>query len=142
MHRDIKLANILLKGDGHIVLSDFGLSKRFAKPSVIGGAVLPWSWMSRPKTPEEREMYHAREGCGTPQTMAPEIIQGKPYTFEVDYWALAVVMHLMLLGRVSDPSRSYVCIQCSFDDRHLLKEEEPISFGRFSTDLSCSGTTM
>ncbi len=138
MHRDVKLANILLKGDGHIVLSDFGLSKRFAKPSVIGGAVLPWSWMSRPKTAEEREMYYAREGCGTPKTMAPEIIQGKPYTFEVDYWALAVVMYIMLIGRVSDFSYLNVCMQCSSRDRHLLEEERRSSFGGFSTDLSFS----
>lgn len=35
VYRDIKLENILLGSDGHIVLTDFGLSKEFVKDQVI-----------------------------------------------------------------------------------------------------------
>ncbi|XP_072907108.1 ribosomal protein S6 kinase alpha-5-like isoform X3 [Hemitrygon akajei] len=54
IYRDIKLENILLDGDGHIVLTDFGLSKEF----VIDKNEKAYSF------------------CGTIEYMAPEIIQG------------------------------------------------------------------
>ncbi|XP_072363945.1 ribosomal protein S6 kinase alpha-5-like isoform X1 [Scyliorhinus torazame] len=54
IYRDIKLENILLDGDGHIVLTDFGLSKEFV-------------------TFENERTYSF---CGTIEYMAPEIIQG------------------------------------------------------------------
>ncbi|KAJ3589029.1 hypothetical protein NHX12_009877 [Muraenolepis orangiensis] len=55
VYRDIKLENILLDSEGHIVLTDFGLSKEFLE--------------------EERERTYSF--CGTIEYMAPEIIRGK-----------------------------------------------------------------
>ena len=40
MYRDIKLENILLDSEGHIVLTDFGLSKEFLEEEV-GGDTIP-----------------------------------------------------------------------------------------------------
>lgn len=34
VYRDIKLENILLDSDGHVVLTDFGLSKEFLEKDV------------------------------------------------------------------------------------------------------------
>lgn len=34
MYRDIKLENILLDSEGHVVLTDFGLSKEFLEEEV------------------------------------------------------------------------------------------------------------
>ena len=38
------------------------------------------------------------ELLGTPYYMAPEIIQGKPYSYEVDIWALGVLVYLLIYG--------------------------------------------
>uniref|UniRef100_A0A8C4Q3Y7 non-specific serine/threonine protein kinase n=1 Tax=Eptatretus burgeri TaxID=7764 RepID=A0A8C4Q3Y7_EPTBU len=54
IYRDIKLENILLDGDGHVVLTDFGLSKEF----VTEGNERAFSF------------------CGTIEYMAPEIVKG------------------------------------------------------------------
>ena len=40
VYRDIKLENILLDSEGHIVLTDFGLSKEFLEEEV-GGDTIP-----------------------------------------------------------------------------------------------------
>uniref|UniRef100_A0AAY5ETB3 non-specific serine/threonine protein kinase n=1 Tax=Electrophorus electricus TaxID=8005 RepID=A0AAY5ETB3_ELEEL len=55
VYRDIKLENILLDSEGHVVLTDFGLSKEFL----------------------EEEVSRTFSFCGTIEYMAPEIIRGK-----------------------------------------------------------------
>ncbi|XP_039625304.1 ribosomal protein S6 kinase alpha-4 [Polypterus senegalus] len=77
IYRDIKLENILLDSEGHIVLTDFGLSKEF-----LG---------------EESERTYSF--CGTIEYMAPEIIRGKSgHGKSVDWWSLGILMFELLTG--------------------------------------------
>jgi len=62
----------MLDGDGHIKLTDFGLSKHL-KPGEKAGSF-----------------------CGTPQYLAPEILKGEGYGFSVDWWALGCVAFELL----------------------------------------------
>ncbi|CAK4359064.1 unnamed protein product [Aphanomyces euteiches] len=74
IHRDLKPENILLDADGHVCLTDFGLSKEL---------------------PEDDE---AKTVCGTNEYMAPEMIRNKPYTHAVDWWALGALIYEMVTG--------------------------------------------
>ena len=53
---------------------------------------------------------------GTPYYMAPEIILGQGYSFQVDYWSLAICMYEFICGKVpfgesaEDPMEVYVAI--------------------------------
>ncbi|KAI7813558.1 putative ribosomal protein S6 kinase alpha-4 [Triplophysa rosa] len=77
VYRDIKLENILLDSDGHVVLTDFGLSKEFLE--------------------EEKERTYSF--CGTIEYMAPEIIRGKAgHGKVVDWWSLGILMFELLTG--------------------------------------------
>ncbi|KAI9202644.1 uncharacterized protein BJ171DRAFT_512805 [Polychytrium aggregatum] len=76
VYRDLKLDNILLSLDGHVKITDYGLCK-------------------------EHMPYGATTNtfCGTPEFMAPEILQEKPYGRAVDWWALGVLIYEMILGQ-------------------------------------------
>ncbi|XP_061395922.1 chromosomal serine/threonine-protein kinase JIL-1 [Musca vetustissima] len=78
IYRDIKLENILLDGQGHIVLADFGLSKIFAPDSD----------------------HRAHSFCGTLEYMAPEIIRAGPngHDLAVDWWSVGVLTYELLTG--------------------------------------------
>uniref|UniRef100_A0AAY4DQ65 non-specific serine/threonine protein kinase n=1 Tax=Denticeps clupeoides TaxID=299321 RepID=A0AAY4DQ65_9TELE len=77
VYRDIKLENILLDSEGHVVLTDFGLSKEFLD--------------------EEKERTYSF--CGTIEYMAPEIIRGKSgHGKSVDWWSLGILMFELLTG--------------------------------------------
>lgn len=76
IYRDIKPENILLSADGHIKLTDFGLSKE------IG-------------VNESTKTF-----CGTPEYVAPEVILREPYSFPVDWWSLGILTYEMLFGEI------------------------------------------
>ncbi|XP_065225876.1 ribosomal protein S6 kinase 2 beta isoform X3 [Planococcus citri] len=74
IYRDLKPENILLDADGHISLTDFGLSK------------LPLN---------DQKTYSF---CGTVEYMAPEVVNRKGHSFAADWWSFGVLMYEMLTG--------------------------------------------
>uniref|UniRef100_A0A182MX20 Mitogen-activated protein kinase n=1 Tax=Anopheles culicifacies TaxID=139723 RepID=A0A182MX20_9DIPT len=77
VYRDIKLENILVDMDGHIVLTDFGLSREL--------------------TYEHERAYSF---CGTVEYMAPEILKPRPegHDTAVDWWSVGVLTFELLTG--------------------------------------------
>ncbi|CAO3613372.1 unnamed protein product [Cunninghamella echinulata] len=73
IYRDLKPENCLLDDQGHVVLTDFGLSKvsMEGKTNTI---------------------------CGTIEYMAPEILMGLEYDYVVDWWSLGILIYDMLTG--------------------------------------------
>ena len=76
IYRDIKPENILLDVEGHIKLTDFGLSRMCCSKNEKVFTI-----------------------CGTPFYIAPEILENKGYNNSVDWWSLGCLMYEMLVGK-------------------------------------------
>ena len=78
IHRDLKLANLFLTENMELKLGDFGLA-----------------------TTIDFEGERKRSLCGTPNYIAPEILDGKKgHSFEVDIWSLGIIMYVLLIGKL------------------------------------------
>ena len=77
-HRDLKPENLLYYHPGHdskILITDFGLSS----------------------CRKSGEIY-MHTTCGTPEYISPELLARKPYTSQVDLWAVGVITYILLSG--------------------------------------------
>ena len=102
VYRDLKPENILLRADGHIVLCDFDLAKRFVAvcdPTVVtrASAFRKPSYLgvdTRRCSGDQR----TNSFVGTEEYIAPEVIRGKGHATSVDFWALGIFLYEMLVG--------------------------------------------
>ena len=94
IHRDIKLENVMVKNDGHVVLGDFDLAIRLetaSSPSPRPSGSLRGGKGSALKT---------RGVCGTLPYMAPEVLRDMEYSYGVDWFSYGVFLHVFYLDKV------------------------------------------
>ena len=89
IHRDLKLGNLFITQKLELKLGDFGLAAKL-----------------------DYDGQRRRTVCGTPNYIAPEILEKKNgHSYEVDIWSLGVVAYTMLFGKppfeTSDVKQTY-----------------------------------
>ena len=106
IHRDLKLGNLFLGQNLMIKIEDFGLATRL-----------------------EYDGERKHTVCGTPNHIAPEILENKHsgHSFEVDYWAIGVIVYTLLIGKppfeTEDVKETYKKITAdNYEAKNFIKE--------------------
>ncbi|GJN23543.1 hypothetical protein PR202_gb11202 [Eleusine coracana subsp. coracana] len=108
VHRDLKPDNLLIAHDGHIKLTDFGLSKvglinstdDLSGPAVSGASFYGEDepQMSEVEQVDHRERRQNRSAVGTPDYLAPEILLGTGHGASADWWSVGVILFELIVG--------------------------------------------
>jgi len=104
-HRDLKPENLLLDKDDNLKISDFGLSALYSSGE---GTMISC----------RAELLHTT--CGTPNYVAPEVLQDNGYDGrKADIWSCGVILYVLVVGMLP------------FDEKTLSKLFEKIKMTEY-----------
>lgn len=75
IYRDMKPENVLVGEDGHLKLTDFGLSKQIRD-----------------------DYYNSNEFCGSHAYLAPEMLENRPHGKSIDWYGIGTIFYEFLVG--------------------------------------------
>ncbi|EEF51530.1 probable serine/threonine protein kinase IRE [Ricinus communis] len=105
IHRDLKPDNLLIGQDGHLKLTDFGLSKvglinstdDLSGPS-FNSSVFFDDGAQKGQNSSKREQRQKHSVVGTPDYLAPEILLGTGHGTTADWWSVGIILFELLVG--------------------------------------------
>ncbi|VAI26754.1 unnamed protein product [Triticum turgidum subsp. durum] len=106
IHRDLKPDNLLISRDGHLKLTDFGLSKvglinstdDLSGPDVSSALVGDNQPTDAEQRAHKRQQRQKQTAVGTPDYLAPEILLGMSHGPTADWWSVGVILFEILVG--------------------------------------------
>jgi|TARA_B100000780_G_C21008475_1_gene403736 polo-like kinase 1 len=127
IHRDLKLGNLFLNDKMQIKLGDFGLATKL-----------------------DFDGEKKRTICGTPNYIAPEVLEGRAgHSYEVDIWSLGVIVYTLIIGKppfeTTDVKATYTRIkrnQYSFPDHVPISDEARDLISRILTGDPAARPTL
>ncbi|KAF1817226.1 serine/threonine-protein kinase-like protein nrc-2 [Eremomyces bilateralis CBS 781.70] len=135
IYRDLKPENILLHQSGHIMLSDFDLSKQSdagGKPGmVLGRNGSSSNGLPAVDTKACIADFRTNSFVGTEEYIAPEVIKGCGHTSAVDWWTLGILIYEMLYGTTPFKGKNR---NATF--ANILRDEVPFSEGSGAPSVS------
>ncbi|VVA92729.1 unnamed protein product [Arabis nemorensis] len=102
VHRDLKPDNLLIAHNGHIKLTDFGLSKIGLINNTIDlsgheSDATPRTTSHHFLKSQEEERVR-RSAVGTPDYLAPEILLGTEHGYAADWWSVGIILFELITG--------------------------------------------
>ncbi|PGH30148.1 AGC/RSK/RSK-UNCLASSIFIED protein kinase [[Emmonsia] crescens] len=135
IYRDLKPENILLHQSGHIMLSDFDLSKQSgpggAPTMIIGRNGASPTSLPTIDTKSCIADFRTNSFVGTEEYIAPEVIKGDGHTSAVDWWTLGILIYEMLFGTTPFKGKSR---NSTF--ANILRDEVPFPESSGSPQIS------
>ena len=106
IHRDIKPENLVFDSKGYLHLTDFGIAYEHHENDILINS------------------------SGTPGYMAPEVLIKKPHSFEVDFYALGIIIYELVYGKrpYNGKSRKEIRDQVISCEVKLKKSNLPINW--------------
>ncbi|CAF2218580.1 probable serine/threonine protein kinase IRE3 isoform X1 [Brassica napus] len=106
VHRDLKPDNLLIAHDGHVKLTDFGLSKvgLISSTDDLSGPDFGASSLFLEEKPKWTTSEHEfgsrdkRSAVGTPDYLAPEILLGTGHGATADWWSVGIILFEFIVG--------------------------------------------